>query len=125
MTPKAFLELVAKAYGVTYDELISPQRSRYLVNVRAVAIRCLRYGRWKLGFAAIGDLLGGRDHTSAMNLNYRGVDDDFPRKSDVIKAADLPAPYRAINKMSTWNDRVINTPVDKKTTKKANKNRKK
>lgn len=66
---KEVIEKVAKKYGITITLLRSEGRNQMLVRARREAVFRLRE---ELGysFPRIGDLLGGRDHTTALH-NYR------------------------------------------------------
>jgi hypothetical protein len=55
--------------GITVVELCSPRRSKALVAARARVAKALRLRG--LSYPEIGRLLGGRDHTTAMNLVKR------------------------------------------------------
>jgi chromosomal replication initiation ATPase DnaA len=52
--------------GVKYRDVISPLRTAHLTHIRALAAMRLRVAG--LSFPAIGKFLGGRHHTTVMNL---------------------------------------------------------
>ena len=66
LTPKEIIEAVAKFYNITYKELISPSRKKELVWPRQIAIYLIRE-ELNTSYPAIGNELGGRDHTTAMH----------------------------------------------------------
>lgn len=63
--PEALIDLVVHYYGLTAADLASNSRKRALVRARQVAMYLLREVL-DLSFAAIGELLGGRDHATVM-----------------------------------------------------------
>lgn len=64
--PQAILEAVATEFRITPAELTGPRRSRRVVRPRQVAMYLLR-DLCQLSFPQIGEVLGGRDHTTAMH----------------------------------------------------------
>ena len=58
--------VVAAAFGIAPDQVVGPSRTRHVVEARQVAMYVLREGRG-LSYPAIGEALGGRDHTTAMH----------------------------------------------------------
>lgn len=64
--PQAVLEAVAAEFRLTPAELTGPRRSRRIVRPRQVAMYLLR-DLCQLSFPQIGEVLGGRDHTTAMH----------------------------------------------------------
>ena len=60
---------VAHRYGITVDEIRSRSRMDYLVNARGDVAAELRDRG--LSYNHIGALLGGRDHSSIMNVIER------------------------------------------------------
>jgi len=63
--PRAIIQAVAEEFRVTVSELESPRRPRRIVVPRQMAMYLLREVA-QLSFPQIGELLGGRDHTTAM-----------------------------------------------------------
>lgn len=73
MTADQILEDVARENGATVDELKGPGKSQRLFLIRAQAVRRLRGHRGrKRAFKLIGELLGGRNHTSVRSLLHGG-----------------------------------------------------
>lgn len=64
-TPQKILEAVANFYNINITELTGQSRKRELVGPRQVAMYLLR-SKVNASFPAIGQELGGRDHTTAM-----------------------------------------------------------
>jgi chromosomal replication initiator protein len=64
-TPQKILEAVANFYNLNIAELTGQSRKRELVGPRQVAMYLLRT-KVNASFPAIGQELGGRDHTTAM-----------------------------------------------------------
>ena len=64
--PQAIIKAVADEYRITVSELEGPRRPRRIVEPRQLAMYLLREVA-QLSFPQIGELLGGRDHTTAMH----------------------------------------------------------
>lgn len=64
--PNALLKLICESYGITLKELISKKRTQNLVTPRQLAMYMLRQDLG-LNLETIGQLLGGRDHTTIMH----------------------------------------------------------
>jgi chromosomal replication initiator protein len=74
---------VADQFQVDEDELVGPRRSRQVALPRQVAMYLLRE-ETNASLPAIGDALGGRDHTTVL-YGYEKISDlietdDFLRK---------------------------------------------
>jgi chromosomal replication initiator protein len=63
--PEVVLALVAKMFGVSVSDITGSSRKKELVQARQVAMYLLRKVL-DLSFAHVGDLLGGKDHATAM-----------------------------------------------------------
>jgi chromosomal replication initiator protein len=63
--PGQILSTIAQEYGVSMDELLSQSRSQRIAFPRQVAMYILREES-ELSLPKIGELLGGRDHTTVM-----------------------------------------------------------
>jgi len=63
--PKHILTTIAQEYGVTMEELLSHSRSQRIAFPRQVAMYMLREES-ELSLPKIGEILGGRDHTTIM-----------------------------------------------------------
>jgi len=66
LTPRVLLEAVMSYYEISMEEIIGKSRERRLAFPRQVAMYLLREEA-KCSFPAIGEHLGGRDHTTAMH----------------------------------------------------------
>ena len=66
LTPKEIIETVGKFYNTSYKELISASRKKELVGPRQIAVFLIRE-ELNTSYPAIGNELGGRDHTTAMH----------------------------------------------------------
>ncbi len=65
LEPRQVVELVAEAFGVPVERLLSKERSRKVVLPRQVAMYLLREEA-RISLPQIGEALGGRDHTTVM-----------------------------------------------------------
>ena len=63
--PSQILSTIAREYGITMEELLSKSRSQRVAFPRQVAMYMLRKES-ELSLPKIGELLGGRDHTTVM-----------------------------------------------------------
>jgi chromosomal replication initiator protein len=63
--PQQILLTIAQEYGVSMDELLSQSRSQRIAFPRQIAMYMLREES-DLSLPKIGELLGGRDHTTVM-----------------------------------------------------------
>lgn len=63
--PDRILKTIAQEYGLTMDELIGQSRSQRVAFPRQVAMYMLREES-ELSLPKIGEILGGRDHTTVM-----------------------------------------------------------
>lgn len=66
VTPRALLEVVTAYYELTSDQILGQSRERRYALPRQIAMYLLRE-ETKCSFPAIGEHIGGRDHTTAMH----------------------------------------------------------
>ncbi len=66
LTPEALIRAVAQYYHISVEDLRSKSRRRTIAHPRQVAMYLLRE-ETGLSFPQIGELLGGRDHTTVMH----------------------------------------------------------
>jgi len=66
ITPNTVIKEVGKYYGVTLKDLKGDRRLKTMVWPRQVCMYLLRTVN-EMGLQAIGELLGGRDHTTVMH----------------------------------------------------------
>jgi chromosomal replication initiator protein len=69
LDPKQVLDSVNKYFNISMADIIGPRRQKELVLPRQIAM-FLMYDECKTPFEKIGEILGGRDHTTIMH----GVD---------------------------------------------------
>jgi len=62
--PDAVVDVVARAYNLSVDRLLSPDRSRDVALPRQIAMFLMR--ETNISLPQIGQALGGRDHTTVM-----------------------------------------------------------
>ena len=77
-SPAEVLASVAAQYGVAVKRLSSPNRDRHSVDARIQAARRLRE-ECLLSLKQIGHLLGGRDHSTIINLLRGGKRRKIPQ----------------------------------------------
>jgi chromosomal replication initiator protein len=94
ITAPAIMLETAKFYSVTIDDLTGPSRSRNLVTARQVAMYLCRE-LTDLSLPKIGDLFGGRDHTTVMHANRKIRQLMAERRSLYNSVMDLTARIRA------------------------------
>ncbi len=73
ITPRRLLEAITGYYDITMDDVLGKSRERRLAFPRQIAMYLLREEA-KCSFPAIGDHLGGRDHTTAMHACHKITD---------------------------------------------------
>lgn len=66
LEPEQLTEAVADAFGISLERLLSRERSAEVALARQVAMYLLREEA-RLSLPAIGEVLGGRDHTTVMH----------------------------------------------------------
>jgi chromosomal replication initiator protein len=62
--PAAVVDVVARAFNLSVDRLLSPDRSRDVSLPRQIAMFLMR--ETNISLPQIGQVLGGRDHTTVM-----------------------------------------------------------
>jgi chromosomal replication initiator protein len=87
VTPRHLLETVVCYYEITTEEILGKSRERRLAFPRQVAMYLLRE-EVKCSFPAIGDHLGGRDHTTAMHACEK-VSDLLKRDEQIKRDVSL------------------------------------
>ncbi|MEX2102071.1 MAG: chromosomal replication initiator protein DnaA [Actinomycetota bacterium] len=65
IAPETILDEVATYFGLSRDDLVSPSRSRPLTNARHIAMYLIRECTG-LSLVKIGEIFGGRDHSTAL-----------------------------------------------------------
>ncbi len=70
ITPKHLLEVATQFYNLSLDEILSKNREKKVSLPRQVIMYLMRE-ELKMSYPAIGDELGGRDHTTAMHAHEK------------------------------------------------------
>ncbi|MFI0432094.1 MAG: chromosomal replication initiator protein DnaA, partial [Candidatus Nanopelagicales bacterium] len=70
ITSEAIMDRTATYFGVTLDDLTGPSRTRTLVNARQVAMYLCRE-LTQMSLPRIGQIFGGRDHTTVMHADRK------------------------------------------------------
>lgn len=86
LTPKQLVALVAQFFDVPVDSLLGVSRKKELVEPRQIAMYLLRE-ELHSSFPAIGNELGGRDHTTAMHACSKisaQISNDEKLKQDLV-----------------------------------------
>lgn len=87
--PRQIVETVAQFYDVSIEDLVGASRKKEIVRPRQIAMYLMRE-EIKSSFPAIGNELGGRDHTTAMHATDKIVkeldrDDAVRQELDLIR----------------------------------------
>ena len=91
----------ASYFKVTIEELTSPDRTRLMVTARQIAMYLCRE-LTDLSLPKIGDLFGGRDHTTVMHA-YRKISNLMAEKRQVF--SDVSALTTEIKQAASRNAR--------------------
>lgn len=86
VTPRQLLEIIAVYFDISMEQILGKSRERRFAFPRQIAMFLLRE-EIKCSFPAIGDHIGGRDHTTAMhacNKIVNLVDKDDQLKQDLM-----------------------------------------
>jgi chromosomal replication initiator protein len=86
ISPQKILEAVASFEGIAVDDLVGQNRSAKIALPRQIAMYLLREIN-DISFPQIGELLGGRDHTTVM-YGIKKIDDDEKLRSRAKKIGD-------------------------------------
>jgi chromosomal replication initiator protein len=85
LTPQQLLETVSQFYSVNHEDLVSKNREKKISTPRQVIMYLMRE-ELKMSYPAIGEELGGRDHTTAMHAHekiVREVECDLKLKQEI------------------------------------------
>lgn len=85
LSPKQLMQIVADFYNITIEALMSESRKRELATPRQITMYLMRE-ETKYSFPMIGQVLGGRDHTTAIhayNKIQRSCDENIKIKQDI------------------------------------------
>ncbi len=72
LTPRQLIEVVGQFYSVGLDDILSKNREKKISLPRQIIMFLMRE-ELKMSYPAIGDELGGRDHTTAMHAHEKIV----------------------------------------------------
>lgn len=86
ITPTIIIREVAKYYGVSMKDIKGSRRLKTMVKPRQVCMYYLREIS-KLGYQAIGELLGGRDHTTVLH-GVEKITQELKEDKSLIKELD-------------------------------------
>jgi chromosomal replication initiator protein len=87
LTPKKIILLVAEFYNVSSDDLFRQSRRQEFVKPRQIAMFLVRQ-EIKASFPSIGELFGGRDHTTVMHAVEK-IENLIAEKESVKQEIDL------------------------------------
>lgn len=85
ITPRQLMEVVGQFYNLEADEILGKNREKKVAMPRQIIMYLMRE-ELKMSFPAIGDELGGRDHTTAMHAHVkvvREVENDLKLKQEI------------------------------------------
>lgn len=85
VTPRELIAYVAKYFDIQIEDVLGKSREKRLAFPRQIIMFLLRE-ELKLSYPAIGDELGGRDHTTAMHAHTKintQLEDDLKLKQDM------------------------------------------
>jgi chromosomal replication initiator protein len=97
LTPELIISETARYFGMAVDELISPNRSRTLVNARQIAMYLCRE-LTDLSLPRIGSLFGGRDHSTVIHATNKISTLMAERRSTYNQIQELTARIRTQSK---------------------------
>ena len=92
------LDAVSKKYGISVEDLKSKKRTDSIAKARHVAIYLIKEIIDEISYKEIGNIFGGRDHTTVMaSINkvksdirtVNGVEEDIKRLTLEIKGSAL------------------------------------
>jgi len=84
-TPQGIIETVCSFYEVPIEDILGPSREKRFSMPRQIIMNLLRQ-ELNLSYPAIGNELGGRDHTTAMHADNKirlKVDSDLKLKQEI------------------------------------------
>lgn len=84
-TPQNILNAVSQFYQVSLDNLLGPSREKRYSYPRQITMHLMR-SELNMSYPAIGDELGGRDHTTAMHADKKIVakkENDLKLKQEI------------------------------------------
>ncbi|WP_413451695.1 chromosomal replication initiator protein DnaA [Georgenia phoenicis] len=88
ITPTLIMGQTADYFSISIDQLCSADRSRVLVNARQIAMYLCRE-LTELSLPKIGQLFGGRDHTTVMHANRKIREQMAEKRSTFNQVTEL------------------------------------
>lgn len=85
LTPQQLVDVVGHFYALERDELIGKNREKKVAMPRQIIMYLMRE-ELKMSYPAIGDELGGRDHTTAMHAHekvHNEIENDLRLKQEI------------------------------------------
>ncbi|MBU1349228.1 chromosomal replication initiator protein DnaA [Patescibacteria group bacterium] len=82
VTPRRLMDIVTGYFDITHEELLGKSREQRLAHPRQIVMYLLRHEA-KCSFPAIGEQVGGRDHTTAMHACTKIA--DLLKRDDLVK----------------------------------------
>lgn len=101
ITAGLIMAQTASYFQITIEDLTSPDRTRMMVTARQIAMYLCRE-LTDLSLPKIGDLFGGRDHTTVMHA-YRKISNQMAQKEQVFR--DVSALTTHVKQAATKNAR--------------------
>jgi len=87
-TPKRVMEEVTAVFNISHKDLVGPRRTKGLVLPRQICMYLLR-NTCRLPLMSIGEVLGGRDHTTIMHGVDRIEEDIKNEEENVVQKVNL------------------------------------
>jgi chromosomal replication initiator protein len=93
VTPDLVIAVAGEYFGVTAEEICSPNRSRPLVNARQIAMYLCRE-LTDLSLPKIGERFGGRDHSTVVHADRKIKEEIRERQSSYEQVQELTTRIR-------------------------------
>jgi chromosomal replication initiator protein len=93
VTPDLVISVAGEYFGVTPEEICSPNRSRPLVNARQIAMYLCRE-LTDLSLPKIGERFGGRDHSTVVHADRKIKEEIRERQSSYEQVQELTTRIR-------------------------------
>ena len=88
ISPNSIKKAVANYYKIKVSEMDSPKRSRNIAYPRQIAIYLIRELCPNYSFPKIGEIFGGRDHTTILH-SYEKICDEIKTSRDLGNTIDI------------------------------------
>jgi chromosomal replication initiator protein len=93
VTPDLVIAVAGEYFGVSAEEICSPNRSRPLVNARQIAMYLCRE-LTDLSLPKIGERFGGRDHSTVVHADRKIKEEIRERQSSYEQVQELTTRIR-------------------------------